>query len=422
MNRLTALFLVISLILSIHASASNNKEDLISDSLKLLNESHLKPPMMGWASWNNYRIHINEEIIKSQADAMISSGLIDFGYSYINIDDGFFGGRDVYGNLLVHKERFPNGLKSLSDYIHSKDLYAGIYTDAGINTCGSHWDKDTIGCGVGLYGFDEQDLTRYLKDWNFDFIKVDWCGGEWLGLDDELRYTEIGKKIKAIKPSAKYNVCRWKFPGKWATRIADSWRISGDIDNTFESILHIIDLNADLWMYASNGHYNDMDMLQVGRGMSYEEDKTHFSMWCMMHSPLLLGNDLTTISEETLSIITNSDLIALNQSPFVYQARRLLDFGDLEIWAKPLISTISGKVAVALLNRSKSTQSIAFDLKSIGLNSIKGYIVKDLWTKDTFPLSTESQIIREVPAHGVIVLEITGESLPFNVFQSTKKL
>ena len=238
-----------------------------------------------------------------------------------------------------------------------------------------------------------------------------------MGLDEQVRYTEISKAIKKIKPSTVYNVCRWKFPGTWVTDIADSWRISGDIDNKFSSILHIIDLNADLWRYARPGHYNDMDMLQVGRGMTYEEDKTHFTMWCMMQSPLLLGNDLTKMSDETIKIITNKDIIALDQSDFVYQARRVVDYGETEVWAKPLVSTISGKVAVALLNRTNEKQTISFDLSSVGLEASKGYKGKDLWSKDTFDTTYDKSISREVPPHGVVVLQIEGASIPYNIFQ-----
>lgn len=384
-------------------------------------ENISKTPIMGWASWNNYRIGINEDIIKNQADAMITTGLKDAGYSFINIDDGFFGGRDVDGKIIAHKVRFPNGMKSLSDYIHSKGLKAGIYSDAGINTCASYWDKDTIGVGMGLYGNEEQDLELFLKEWNYDFIKIDWCGGQWLGLDEQTSYKKIGNLIRTIKPNAIYNVCRWQFPGTWVTQIADSWRISGDISNDFESIARIIDLNADLWMYASKGHYNDMDMLQVGRGMSYEEDKAHFSMWCMMQSPLLLGNDLTSMSKETIAVITNKDIIALNQSPFVYQARRIINYGEQEVWAKPLVSTLSGEIAVALLNRSESNKTITFSLQSIGLNASKQYIINDLWTKQTFSSSTQANISREVAGHGVVVLKIKGVSLPYNVFQYKDK-
>lgn len=420
MNKSIIILLAI-LLLGCKPETDNKEQENSNNTLKKENEvNSSKTPLMGWASWNNYRININENIIKSQADAMVSSGLKSVGYSFINIDDGFFGGRDDNGNLLAHKQRFPNGMKSLSAYIHSKGLKAGIYSDVGINTCASYWDKDSIGVGMGLYGHDKNDLSLFLKEWDYDFIKVDWCGGEWLGLDEQTRYTEIGNIIKTLKPSATYNVCRWKFPGKWVTQIADSWRVSGDIDNNFESILNIIDRNADLWMYSSEGHYNDMDMLQVGRGMTYEEDKAHFSMWSMMQSPLLLGNDLTNMTGETLKIITNKEIIALNQSSFVYQARRVVDYGELEVWAKPLISTMSGEVAVGLLNRSDKPNSISFKLESVGLDSSKGYIIRDLWTKKTFPLSINEEIDLKVPSHGIIVLKIKGKALPFNVFQFKK--
>jgi len=413
MNKLITL--VLALLLTACSQSTTVKKSDEFDS-KIAKKTS-KKPIMGWASWNNYRVNINEDIIKSQADAMVAKGLKDVGYSYINTDDGFFGGRDENGNLLVHKERFPSGMKSLAEYIHSKGLKAGIYSDAGINTCASYWDKDTIGVGMGLYGHDRKDLTLFLKEWDYDFIKVDWCGGDWLGLDEETRYTEIGSIIKEVKPSAVYNICRWEFPGTWATQVADSWRISGDIDNKFHSILAIIDINADLWMHSSYGRYNDMDMLQVGRGMTYEEDKAHFSMWCLMQSPLLLGNDLTTMSQETTEIITNKEVIALNQTEFVYQARRMVDYGELEVWAKPLVSTISGEVAVGLLNRSNKATTISFNLESVGLDAAASYTMRDLWSKKDFPASTNNEVSFEVPAHGIVVLKIKGKAFPYNVFQ-----
>lgn len=413
MKKVTVIFLCL---LMFACTNNPNRDSNIKE-----HELKHQAPIMGWASWNNYRIHINEDIIKSQADAMVASGLKDAGYTFINIDDGYFGGRDENGNILSHPKRFPNGMKNLADYIHSKGLKAGIYSDAGINTCASYWDKDTIGVGMGLFGHDQQDLNLFLNKWNYDFLKVDWCGGQWLGLDEQTRYTEIAKTARAIKPDVIFNVCRWKFPGKWVTQIADSWRISGDIGNKFESILNIIDLNADLWIYCSEGHYNDMDMLQVGRGMTYEEDKAHFSMWCMMHTPLLLGNDLTTMSDETLEILTNEDIIALNQSPYVYQARCLVDYGKLEVWAKPLITSMSGELAVALLNRSDINDTISFELESVGLDVSKGYTMRNLWSKQEYEFSTNKSISIEVPTHGVVVLKIKGKALPFNVFQYRAK-
>lgn len=374
-------------------------------------------PMMGWASWNNYHVHINEKIIKAQADALVHTGMKAAGYQFINIDDGFFGGRDANGFIKIHPVRFPEGMRSLVAYIHSKGLKAGTYSDAGINTCGSYWDKDSIGIGMGLYGHEQSDLRSMLTDWGFDFIKVDWCGGEWLGLDEQTRYTEIGKLIHEIKPQALYNVCRWKFPGKWVVNVADSWRISGDISASFESIMKIVDLNADLWPYAGPGHVNDMDMLQVGRGMSYEEDKTHFSMWCMLNSPLLAGNDLTQMSKETLSILTNPEMIAINQDPLVYQARRLKDYGDQEMWARPLKHTMSGEVAVALLNRSTTKAAVHFAPDSVSIDSKKGYLIRDVWNRKDFLRSDKPLQSFEVPGHGVVVLKIKGTALPYNVFQ-----
>lgn len=372
---------------------------------------------MGWSSWNHFHVNIDEDIIKAQADFMVSTGMKEAGYTYVNIDDGFFGGRDATGNLLPHPTRFPNGMKVVSDYIHSKGLKAGIYSDAGINTCASYWDKDTIGSGMGLHGHEARDLTLMLKDWNYDFIKVDWCGGDWLGLDEQTSYTKIINLVRKIRPDVVFNICRWQFPGTWAVPMADSWRISGDIANTFESVMHIVDLNADLWKYSSPGHVNDMDMLQVGRGMSYEEDKTHFSMWCMMNSPLLAGNDLRDMSKETIGILTNTELIALNQDPLVYQARRMSEKGNLEIWAKPLISTMSGQIAVTLLNRTRQEAKISFEPDSLGLVSAKGYTMRDLWAKKDFAKSDRKKVSIVVPAHGVVVLKLEGVSRPFNVFQ-----
>lgn len=374
-------------------------------------------PMMGWASWNNFRIEINENLIKREADAMVSSGMKDAGYKYINIDDGYFGGRDSDGNIISHPQRFPHGMKTVADYIHSKGLKAGIYSDAGINTCASMWDHDTIGVDMGLYHHEWQDINLLLNKWGYDFLKVDWCGGQVLGLDEQQRYTLIGNIIRQVNPEALYNVCRWEFPGKWVVNVADSWRISGDISNHFESILKIIDLNADLWKYAGPGHVNDMDMLQVGRGMTYDEDKAHFSMWCMMASPLLAGNDLTKMSKQTIGILTNKEMIAIDQDPLVYQARRLKDDGDLEVWARPLRSTMSGEIAVALLNRSKSRRMISFNVDSVGLVASKGFVMHNVWNKQTSEktFTPEQEFI--VPPHGIIVLQIKGSAKPFNVFQ-----
>ncbi|WP_114790624.1 glycoside hydrolase family 27 protein [Niabella yanshanensis] len=359
-----------------------------------------QPPIMGWSSWNHFHINIDEKMIRQQADAMKSSGLYKAGYRFINIDDGYFGGRDASGKLLEDKKKFPSGMGALAAYIHSKGLKAGIYTDAGKNTCGSIYDKDPNGFGVGIYGYVKEDCDLFFKEWKYDFLKVDWCGGERMKLVEETEYTKIINAVKAINKEIVFNVCRWKFPGEWAMQKANSWRISGDIRPHFSSILKIIDMNADLWKYASAGHYNDMDMLQVGRGMSYEEDKAHFSMWCMMNSPLLAGNDLRDMSQQTIDILTNKDLIAINQDIQQVQARRILKRGDTEVWQKQLEG--EARLAIAILNRSGEKQLFKVDAKSLGLSETS--VVRDLWQQEDLGKFGKKERTFSLPAHGIVVL------------------
>ena len=188
---------------------------------------------MGWSSWNTYHVNISDSLIMRQADAMVAKGLKAAGYTFVNIDDGYFGGRDkLTGQLLIHATRFPQGLKPVVEHIHGLGLKAGIYSDAGRNTCGSIYDADTIGVGVGLYGHDQQDCNYFFGDLGFDFIKVDYCGGrphpkgDTLTLDEDPRYTEIAEAIKRTgRKDVRLNICRWDFPGTWAARVASSWRM-----------------------------------------------------------------------------------------------------------------------------------------------------------------------------------------------------
>lgn len=360
-------------------------------------------PIMGWSSWNHFHVNIDEKMIREQADAMISSGMYEAGYRYVNIDDGYFGGRDPEGKLYADSQKFPSGMKALADYIHSKKLKAGIYTDAGKNTCGSIYDDDKNGIGVGIYGYVEQDCKLFFKEWGYNFLKVDWCGGQRQKLDEQYEYTKIINAVKQIDPKIVFNICRWEFPGTWAIKLANSWRISGDIRPNFSSILKIIDLNAGLHQYASAGHYNDMDMLQVGRGMSYDEDKSHFSMWCMLNSPLLAGNDLRNMSNESIEILTNKELIALNQDSGFHQAIRVYKEADIEVWVKNLGEKGKSK-ALAIFNRGKGDK--AFDLKAEELHLSKKNQLRDLWAhKDLGRLGDKKAF--QLPAHGIIVLKVT---------------
>lgn len=364
----------------------------------------VRAPVMGWSSWNNFRVNIDENMIRQQADAMITTGLYDAGYRFINIDDGYFGGRDSTGKLFANAHKFPSGMKALVDYIHSKKLKAGIYTDAGKNTCGSIWDKDANGVGSGMYGHIEQDCNLFFKEWRFDFLKADWCGGEAMKLNEQTQYLKIISAIKAIDSNLVFNICRWKFPGEWAIKKADSWRISGDIRPQFSAILAIIDIDAGLYKYASPGHYNDMDMLQVGRGMSYDEDKTHFSMWCMLNSPLLAGNDLRTMSKQTIGILTNKEVIALNQDPAFKQARRIFQENGIDVWLKPLAINGGHSEAIAIMNRGDHETTFNLSAKKAGISPKNK--LRDLWLhKDIGRIGKSRKFT--IARHGIIVLLVS---------------
>lgn len=369
-----------------------------------LSGQEIKAPIMGWSSWNSFRIHIDENLIKRQADALISTGLFKAGYRYVNVDDGYFGGRDSNGKLYVDSLKFPNGMGHIAAYIHQKGLKAGLYSEGGCNTCGSIWDHDKKGMGVGMYGHEKQDAALFFREWNFDFIKIDWCGGLAMKLNDRAQYTKIVDAIREVKPEAGINICRWQFPGEWAIKMVDSWRISQDIQNNFKSVLGIIDLNKNLDKYASPGHYNDMDMLQVGRGMTYEEDKTHFSMWCMMNSPLLAGNDLTKISKETIAILTNRELIALNQDKAFKQAKFVVNDGGVDIWKKELHH--KKQVAIALLNRSDKAVDYHLTDKKIGV--LPTSKVRDLWQHKNLGKFGKGRIVH-LPPHGIVVLKVESK-------------
>lgn len=380
-------------------------------------------PLMGWASWNQFGVNISDAIIRSQADAMAVTGLKEAGFRYVNIDDGFFNGRNSNGSLRINPTRFPNGMKAVADYIHSRGLRAGFYSEAGENTCGSVWSNDPGGKGGGLYNHDQQDIDTIFKAWGYDFIKVDYCGGLELKLDEKTRYTAIKNAIDNTgRTDINFNVCRWQFPGVWVTGMADSWRMSGDINLSpgsvpqWNKIVEIIDQNMFLAPYASRGHYNDMDMLEVGRGLSNEEDKSHFSMWCILSSPLLLGNDLRYIKQETLNILTNKEIIAINQDTTGVQAQILSNRNNTQVWAKPLNGKQSNERAVALFNRNSTPATLTVSWDQLQLAGPAA--VRDVWQQtDLGEMPTGYTV--QIPAHGVVMLKVTGkENLLREVFEA----
>ena len=372
------------------------------------NGGTFEPPVMGWSSWNTYRIHISDSLIRRQADAMVATGLKDAGYRYVNIDDGFFGCRDKTGRLQVHSGRFPRGLKCVADYIHSKGLRAGIYSDAGSNTCGSIWDRDPNGIGVGMYGFEAQDADLYFNEWGFDFIKIDYCGaGQQLDLDEEKRYREIRQAIDSVcDRDISVNVCRWAYPGTWVKEIGQSWRISADITPDWWSVKAIIDKNLYLSAYAAEGHYNDMDMLEIGRGLRPNEEEVHFGMGGMMSSPLLIGCDLTAIPPASLELLKNPELIALNQDALGLQARVIQHDGEGYVLAKD-IEQKRGKVrAVALYNPSDTSCIFSVPLSLLELDGKTK--IRDLVRRQDEGFVKES-LCDTLPARSVRILRLKAQ-------------
>ena len=378
-------------------------------------ETEAHAPTMGWNTYNTFNLDINEQLIIEQAEAMANSGLKDAGYRYINIDDGYFGGRDPEtGRLLIHPDRFPNGLKGLVDHIHSLGLKAGIYSDAGTNTCGNYWGKDSLANNVGLYGHDVQDCEMFFNELGFDFIKVDYCGGTtWqnyysIGIDEEERYRQIRQAMDETgRKDLRLSVCRWNYPGTWVSEVGDSWRMSQDINCSWRSIRNIIDQSLYISAYASKGHYNDMDMLEVGRTLSQEEDMTHFGMWCILSSPLIIGCDMTTMRPETLELLTNPELIALNQDPLGLQAYVAKDCGDGTYVFVKDIETLHGKTrAIALYNSTNEARNIGIEYSAVELGgSVKA---RDLFARADVETADDG-ISVEVPAHGTRIYRLEAE-------------
>ena len=387
-------------------------------------EEETEGPTMGWSSWNTYGVNINENLIRQQAAAMVSKGLRACGYLYINIDDGYFGGRDPEtGHLLIHPTRFPNGLKGVVDYIHARKLKAGIYSDAGRNTCGSMFSGDPIGKGVGLYQHDQMDADFFFKELGFDFIKVDFCGGSYyhnedhLVLDERERYTAIAKAIRNTgRTDVRMNACRWAYPGTWINDVAFSWRTTGDINCSWESVRGIIKENLYLSAYCYDGHYNDMDMLEVGRSLSQEEDKTHFGMWCIMTSPLLIGCDMSNIRETSLTLLKNKELIALNQDPLHLQAYVCQRTDDCYVLVKDIEQRWGLKRAFAVYNPSDQQQNVKVDLTAMELGGIVA--LHDCFKKRNVG-SAEGTYEVTVPAHGTAIFTATAEQrLPRTLYEA----
>lgn len=366
----------------------------------------LTPPM-GWNSWNCFGPNIDEKLIREIADVMATNGMKDAGYEYINLDDGWQVSRDANGEIIADPERFPSGIKALADYIHSKGLKFGLYSCGGSKTCAGR---------PGSNGYQFQDARTYAK-WGVDFLKYDWCDND--GQNARPAYNLMRQALNATGRPILFSICEWgqSQPWTWAKGIGHIWRTSGDIITAFEGkayyggegLLNIIDRNADLWQYAGPGHWNDPDMLHVGNGFSPEENRTHFSMWCMMAAPLIAGNNLKKMDTSVLAILTNREVIAIDQDKLGKQGRRYSQIGQYEIWVKPLSG---GELAVCFLNRGETVCKIDFNFSHhyfdfVGVDINRGeYKVRDLWQHKDIGDNDSGKIHFEIPGHGVVMVKL----------------
>lgn len=363
-------------------------------------------PPMGWNSWNSFQCDgVNETVIKEMADAMVEKGFKDAGYEYIVIDDCWQIGRDEKGYIVVDKDKFPSGIKSLVEYVHAKGLKFGIYSDAGTKTCAGR---------PGSKGFEMEDAETYAQ-WGVDYLKYDWCHTE--GQDAIESYTLMRDALyKAGRPIV-FSLCEWgeNKPWKWAKEVGHLWRTTLDIDmqarfdgNIWGNLIgwaDLIDLQVGLEKYAGPGHWNDPDMLAVGNNnMPQNEARAHFSMWCMLAAPLMAGNDLRSMSPTDHDILTNQALIAINQDALGKQGFKIEDYGNFEIWQKPLSD---GEMAICFFNRDTSAKSYTVDWTKINVKDFSGnYKITDLWKNEIVGVTNRTLPI-EVPARDVMVFKLT---------------
>ena len=363
----------------------------------------LTPPM-GWNSWNAFHENINETQIKEVADVMVSSGMKDAGYQYLNLDDRWMDddGRDAQGRLYGDSQRFPSGIAALAEYVHNLGLKLGVYGDRGTATCANVKDS-------GGYGHEELDAQTYA-DWGVDYLKYDNCNT--VG-NEQQDYEKMSAALKATGRPIVFSICSWDFKGEWMVRAGHLWRSTFDIGPCFSgcgewyrNIDQIIDENNESAQYAGPGHWNDPDMLEVGNaGLSDTEAAAHFSMWAIMAAPLIAGNDIRTMSNRTRDILTNTEVIAVDQDPAGIQGTRVVDNGDQEVWMKPLCRKDGPEKAVALFNRGGGNANITVSFSDIDITGTA--TVRDLWAHEDKGVQDNSYSA-SVPSHGVVMLKIVA--------------
>lgn len=371
-------------------------------------------PPMGWNSWNTFQTRIDEKLLREMVDTYVASGMRDAGYRYFVLDDGWMAmERDANENLVADPKKFPSGMKAFADYVHSKGLKFGIYNCAGTKTCGGY---------PGSRGHEYQDAVLYAS-YGVDFLKYDWCNTD--SLNAREAYITMSSALKATKRPIVFSLCEWgnHQPWNWAKGVGELYRTTGDITANFNkdkhmgtwsalSVMNILDKQVKIRQYNGPNHWNDADMLEVGNGMSYSEDKAHFAMWCMLAAPLAAGNDLRNMSAQTKAILTNKEVIAIDQDVLGIAAYRIPMADSVEIWVKPLVNN---EFAVCFLNKGATAQKINMKWQELGIDKETGlnlnlagakYGLRDLWLQKPAG-STKSALKQEIPSHDVLMFKLS---------------
>ena len=376
-----------------------------------------RTPPMGWNSWNKFAGTINDKDVREMADAMVSSGMKKAGYLYVNIDDTWELGRDAKGNITTNT-KFPN-MKALADYVHSKGLKIGIYSGPGPTTCAGY---------EGSYGHEEQDAKTYAS-WGIDYLKYDWCSASTIYTDEDMQavYQKMGDALLKSGRPILYSLCQYGRAKvwEWGAKVGgNAWRTTGDINDSWQSLDRIGFGTAvpggirqqgepappgltqyDIAKGATIGHWNDPDMLEIGNGhMTTDEYRTHFSLWCLLRAPLLAGNDLRDMTEDTKSILMNTDVIAIDQDPAGLPLNRVKEDATTVVYSRPLKG---GDIAVAMFNRGDQPAEMSVTWDSLGVAG-KKLQARDLWKHAAVPVSGD-KYTASVPTHGVVLLRVTAK-------------
>jgi len=363
----------------------------------------VRTPPMGWNSWNKFAGRVTDKDVRDMADAMVSSGMSKLGYVYINIDDTWELGRDAQGNITSNN-KFPD-MKALADYVHSKGLKIGIYSSPGPTTCAGY---------MATYGHEEQDAKTFAA-WGIDYIKYDMCSARTIytqSLEDvQGMYQKFGEALQKQNRPIVYSLCEYGVdePWKWGTNVGGNlWRTTGDISDHWASMDKIGFSQLAIAQYTRPGHWNDPDMLEIGNGgMTADEYRTHMSLWSMLSAPLLAGNDLRTMTDETKSILMNAEVVAIDQDPAAKPTQVLKEEGKVEVLWRSLAD---GSVVVGLYNRGEQATDVSFAWSDLKLGATKKLHARDLWKHSDVAVSGDTYTAT-VPMHGVVLLRVAAGKL-----------